>query len=124
MAIVQLTHDDEFILEYNSLGDVIKLGFDYYKVRNALNKDELCQGYRWKSMKNTDDIHEYNDRYFKPINPTNPVKVEQCGRYGKHIAYWDNIESATINLSIPDGGIENCLNGETKTSGGYVWKEC
>jgi hypothetical protein len=120
--IVQLTPSNEFILEYESLGDVTKLGFNYDKVRRALNTNTVCQGYKWQNMRNTDNIHEFNDREYLPKKLYGGL-IEQLTKRNNHVRFWDNQFLAEQELDLPKGGIQKILNGEVVTTGGYVFKE-
>ena len=123
MKVVQLTLNNEFILEYDSLGSVSKLGFSYYKVRNALKTGLPTQGYLWKSMKNTQDIYEYNDREYDPKDYYEG-RVRQISRRGKTLRFWKNQYTATLELDLPLDGIQRCLEGDIATTGGYGWEKC
>lgn len=61
-----------------------------------------------------------NETKLKLIS-TNSVKVIQLSKDGTVLKTWDNIASASRDLSILVTSICNCLSGRSKTAGGYRW---
>ena len=68
----------------------------------------------------TKGIKMSNETKLKLIS-TNSVKVIQLSKDGTVLKTWDNIASASRDLSILVTSICNCLSGRSKTAGGYRW---
>lgn len=52
----------------------------------------------------------------------NRKTIEQYSLEGTYIASFDSVKTASKQLNINRGTIENCARGECKTAGGYNWK--
>lgn len=50
------------------------------------------------------------------------VEVVQYSKEGKKIKTFDCARRAAHELKIGETAISNCLNGRTKTAGGFVWR--
>jgi hypothetical protein len=50
------------------------------------------------------------------------VSIIQFSLSGEKIRQFDSIRRASHDLDISETNISNCLNGRSKTAGGYTWK--
>jgi hypothetical protein len=56
-------------------------------------------------------------------NTTSFVPIEQYTMDGEFIAEYQAIKLAVLATGIERRAIGNCVNGKTKSSGGFVWKK-
>ena len=68
-----------------------------------------------------DDNLHYGTRS-KRISKTNGKKVGQFSKDGILINIYTSEAEASRSSGISRQGINNCVNGKTKSSGGYIWK--
>lgn len=48
--------------------------------------------------------------------------IKQFSKEGIYLSTYSTIKEASIKFNILRTSIINCLNGDTKTSGGYIWE--
>lgn len=48
-------------------------------------------------------------------------EVKQYDKEGKFIKKWHSSREASIKLGIIETSISNCINGYSKSAGGYIW---
>lgn len=59
----------------------------------------------------------------KPYKPRiDSTPINQYDNSGNLIRIYENLAQATRETSITNAAICNCLNGRSKSSGGFVWK--
>lgn len=60
---------------------------------------------------------------FKKGNiPHNLRKIEQYDKNGNFLKTYNSIKLAAQSINRTPGAIQSCLTGNSKTSGGYIWK--
>ena len=67
-----------------------------------------------------DNLH-YGSRADK-ISKANGKKIRQYNKDGELLAVYTSCASAARVTGLNRQGINNCANGKTKSSGGYVWR--
>jgi len=77
-------------------------------------------GYIWR---HSDNVKNKNKLLKKEIKiPTKEKKVYQYDLNGSFMKEYKSIREASKNVKIKHNTLCMCLNGYTKTSGGYIWK--
>lgn len=58
----------------------------------------------------------------KPYRPrVDSTPIKQCDKNGYFIKIYENLAQAVRISGISKTAISNCLNGRSKSSGGYIW---
>lgn len=90
---------------------------DNYPIVN--HKDENPSNNNIKNLEWCDI--KYNNTYGNKIKKLYK-EIIQLNKEGKIIKYYPNTVQASKETGIVRCTITNCLNGRTKTAGGYIWK--
>lgn len=86
------------------------------KVCDGLYKQ--AYGYLWKLSTNKDNIPPYTAKLKRKAN----TPINQYSLSGEFIKTWNSRREAADTLNISFAAIYRCLCGDTKSSGGYIWK--
>lgn len=74
-----------------------------------------------KSHKNLDK--SYLSEYHNGVKNPRAFKVDQFDLDGNFIKTWDYAKQASLAYGLSKASVTNCLLGNQKTSGGYIWKK-
>lgn len=100
-------------------GDHTRLHTMKYK---TIGKCAYCGGdFRIKPKRTRYCSAECHNKMLKEI-PLQAMQVEQYNKEGRLIATWESTATASRMLGIGSTNISNCINGRSRTAGGYVWK--
>ena len=77
-------------------------------------------GYIWRYADNVKNKNKLSKKEIKI--PTKEKKVYQYDLNGNFMKEYKSITEASKNVKIKHGTLCMCLNGFSKTSGGYIWK--
>ncbi len=80
----------------------------------ALFEKRFASGFVWRY-----EGGEYKGEYIKRIMT---IAVHQYDKSGDFIQAFETITAAAESLNIAGAAIGKCISGQSKTSGGYVWR--
>ena len=140
--IHQFKLNGEFIERYNSVKDASKkTNINSSSIENCgRGLSKSSGGFIWRYEKDIKKNEEITPVIYKkpgrklgstPWNKNKKIpigclkhtkKVLQYSLNGVLIKKWDCILVASNKLNISRGGIENCVTGKAKSSGGFIWK--
>lgn len=90
---------------------------------NNVNNLEWCtQSHNVKYAYANGNAKPTKGCFKKGTIPHNLRKVSQIDKNGNLIKTFDSIKLASESINRTPGAINNCLSGNSKTSGGYVWR--
>jgi hypothetical protein len=90
---------------------------------NNVNNLEWCtQSHNVKYAYTNGNANPTKGCFEKGHIPHNLRKVSQFDKKGNFIKTFDSIKLASEAINRTPSAINNCLSGNTKTSGGYVWR--
>lgn len=122
--------DGEFLASYDKIADAAAAN-DVFEsgIRACCNrKTRRCGGFIYRFADDERPVFEESDvRLPKSVNGKRKYKkryvVEQYSLDGTLLGTFDTIVEAGEKTDISSAAIWHCVNGHTKTSGGYVWKK-
>ena len=122
--IVQYDLDGNFVKIYNGISNTAKKeNFSCAGIINCCyNRIKQSSNYMWRFLENSLDK---NGNVIKKIPPyINPfhVKIVAYNLDGSLYKIYDSITLAVEDLSLDNGGISRCLQGETRCCGLYMFK--
>lgn len=117
--ILQYDLKGNFIREWKSINECCEFNnFNQNNISVCCNKEtNKAYGFLWKFKS---DKNEINLQFIRKNKPTKLIK--QYSLSDEFIKEWNSIKEASDELNIKYNSINECLNGRTKTSGGWVWK--
>lgn len=149
--VVQLSIDGKVIAEYQCIQEASDTtGIDYHRIIECCkgkrkNYGGFCFNYKNKidslsdsakksiqSLHNIPDLNhrisqglKSSEKFHKSITEFNKTKRIPVGRFSKSgelLQEYESIKQASLD-GYSEPGIQYCLKGKLKTSGGYVWKQ-
>lgn len=134
--VLQYDKSGNFIQEYPSLGEAYRqTGVHFQNIKacfkNGKGRQLTAGGFIWilKNGKVTvnevlSEINNHKIKFDKRITPIyNKVSVIQFTAKGDYVMTHQTISAAAKSIGVCVSSIRQCLNGVTKTCGGYIWKE-
>lgn len=117
--VVQLSLDGTFIKAYDSISDAESITkTDGSKIVTCCKGNrKSANGFMWLYATEYDVNGSY---YYK--KDTTAKSVYMCGLDGEILQVFDSLTNAEKLTNISLKAISRCLNGKSKTSGGYIWK--
>lgn len=95
-----------------------ELGINSFRILNRIRRIEKG----WIGKYDDDNI-SWQELYDLAMKINNvPKEVYQFSKDGRFIGKFENIALASKETGTNRRGLSACINGKTKTSGGYVWK--
>lgn len=128
-VVYQYSLSGNYIARWNSIVDVSeKLGLNKSAISNCIQGfSESSGGYIWKSFEEDEDIPLWVDPIlsFKDrMREKNGVEISQYDKNGNWIKDWRCAADAAEYYGCKSiSSINNCLNGRSKSSVGYIWKK-
>lgn len=118
--VSQFNKDGTFIKNWVSVTQVSKeLGFSISNISSCCcGKTLSAYGYIWRYKNQFIEIMPI----LEPVTKSSLGKVIQKDLNNNVIKIWDSARKAAIGLNINYNAINNCLKGNTKTSGNFIWK--
>jgi group I intron endonuclease len=130
--VLQYSLDGDFIREWESQLDVYNnLGVD---INNCLKQRYKTSGkFQWLYKEQTilskiepvkpkmERTQEHSDKIAKNKIGKGLKPIIQVDMDGNIIKEWESQSQASVETNIPIACINLCLNGKSKTSGGYKW---
>ena len=90
---------------------------------NNVNNLEWCtQSHNIKYAYTNGNAKPTKGCFKKGTVPHNLRKVSQFNKDGNFIQTFNSIKLASESIKLTRGAISNCLSGNTKTAGGYIWR--
>ena len=90
---------------------------------NCVDNLEWCtQSYNVKYSYTKGNAKPTSGCFKKGNIPHNLKRVSQYDKDGHFLNFYDSITLASKSIKRTPGAIQNCLHGNTKTAGGYVWR--
>lgn len=80
----------------------------------------------WKPIQNYNSLYEIsnlgNIKSLKKKYPNRAEKIKQFNKNNEYIKTFNSSREASKLLNISETSISNCVNGYSKTAGGFIWK--
>ena len=106
-----------FICEYENISIAVeKYGYGIYQC--LTNSTLSAYGYLW-SYEEHKNIPKYNRKNNGIPSRNRPVYMYDFN--GKYLKSYDSIVQAEKDTGIPTYRITSCINGQTKSAGGFLW---
>lgn len=124
IKINQYSLNGKYLKTFDSITDaIIELGKEYSGSQISLvckGKRKSAYNFQWRYKKDFPDKED-----IEPIQVVDKTRKEiyQYDKNNNFIKSYENITIASKETGIGRTSISNCLNGYSKTAGGYKWKK-